>query len=462
MINIVLAGGSGSRLWPLSRMTFPKQFIHLFGNGSLLRQTIERNILFSEIEKTVIVTNTDHKYLVQKELEDLQTFPLDNILCEPIGKNTAPAIALAVKYLEEKLGVDGSESLFVSPSDHLITPANTFVDYVKEAEQVSRKGYIVTLGIIPKSIETGYGYIRQGEPIGNNVYKVDRFVEKPTITKAEQYVSSNDYLWNSGMFLFTIDTFKKELEEHSPDIFSIYTHPYNEMINRFHEMPEISIDYAIMEKTSRASVVPIKVDWDDVGAWDNVYKILDKDDHQNVSRGNVVTLDTKGCLILGGHRLIGAVGVKDLIITDTDDAILIAQRGSGQKVKELVAQLKNESRREIELHTTTYRPWGTFTILDEGETFKVKRIEVSPGGQLSLQLHYRRYEHWIVVSGKGRVTVGEKTWIVSKNEGIYIPAKSKHRIENLGNVLLVFIEVQVGDFFEEEDIVRFEDRYGRI
>ncbi|MGA1862851.1 mannose-1-phosphate guanylyltransferase/mannose-6-phosphate isomerase [Deferribacter thermophilus] len=466
MFSIILAGGSGTRLWPLSRKKFPKQFLSLTDEETLLQKTAKRNLYYSDKEDIVIVTNRDHSFFVKQQVQPILGDD-PHIIDEPIGKNTAPAIALGIKYIQEKLHGKLNDAVFISPSDHIISPASEFADYVKLAEQFAKDGYIVTFGVVPTKPETGYGYIEKSnkklfDEDGKTVYEVKQFHEKPDLNTAKKYLESGKFFWNSGIFMFSIETFIEEIEKYEPEIYELFSNSFETMKKDFHKMPEISIDYAIMEKSKKVVVIPINITWSDIGSWDSVYEVLPKDENNNVIKGNVVSKNSKNSLILGSKRLLCTVGVDDLIIADTDDAILIAKKGYSQQVKDIVELLKKEEREEAEVHRTVYRPWGSFTVLNEGKNYKVKKIVVNPGQKLSLQLHYHRAEHWIGVKGTAKVQIGEDTVYLSENEKVYIPKATKHRIENPGKIPFEFIEVQVGEYVGEDDIVRFEDMYGRV
>lgn len=456
---IILAGGGGTRLFPLSRTNYPKQFLKLGGEVSLLAQTVRRFLPLVKPADIVIVTNKEHFHQVQADLATCKAKDA-HILLEPVGRNTAPAIALAVVYCREKLQVGGEEVLLVTPSDHIIQPVEAFHASVGQAMAMAAGGSIVTFGIKPDKPETGYGYIQAGAPKGAG-YVVDSFREKPDQDTAERYLAAGNYYWNSGMFAFTIDLLMDELRQYQPAIQQLMDSSLAEMTERFANMPNISIDYAVAEKSAKVVTIPLTAQWNDIGSWDAIYDVLDKDSDGNAVRGDCMTIDCKKSLLLGQSRLIAGIGLEDLLVVETDDVILVAQKGESQKVKDLVSELKIKGRREAHEHTTTYRPWGSYTILGEGPGYKMKKIAVTPGQRLSLQMHYHRSEHWIVIGGTAKVTIGETEKMVHENESVFVPPSTKHRLENPGLVPLEIIEVQNGKYLEEDDIVRFDDIYGR-
>jgi mannose-1-phosphate guanylyltransferase / mannose-6-phosphate isomerase len=459
---VILAGGSGTRLWPFSRNAFPKQFLH-FGDGeSLLQKTVKRffpSILPKDI---LIVTSQAYYHLVKNQLSTIDPYSEIQILVEPEKKNTAPAICLAVKYLQEVLGAEKKECVLISSSDHIIFPESVFLKTVAQGEEIAKSGAHVIFGIRPNKPETGYGYIKTKQGIEKGPCEVEQFVEKPNAATAQSYLLSGEYLWNSGIFLFQIESFLNEMLEHCPEIAKLTQGTFPEMVSAFSEMPDISIDCALMEKSKNTTVIPLEASWSDVGSWDSVYELLEKDSHQNVKVGNVLDIDTKNCLIMGNKRLISTIGVEDLLVIETEDALFIGKKGDSQRVRHLVEELKKRNAREPFEHLTSHRPWGKFTILEEGERYKIKRIVVDPKQRLSLQMHYHRSEHWVVVKGTAKVTIGDEEHLVHENESVYVPKSQKHRLENPGKVPIELIEVQVGEYLGEDDIVRFEDIYGRV
>ena len=462
MKAVILAGGSGTRLWPVSRYGLPKQFIKLNGGKSLLMQTVERLAAVVPLHDIFVITNADYRFHVQADLRAVSPAIENNVILEPVGRNTAPAIALVMRYCLEKLKCAKDEVVFICPSDHIIEPVEKFARYARQAEAAAKAGSIVTFGIKPSRPETGYGYIKKGgKAAADGVCRVERFAEKPDLKTAEKYVKAGDYYWNSGMFAFTIATMLAEFKAYCPEISRRMPQSLAKMIADFKNMPSISIDYAVMEQSKRAAVLPIDILWSDVGSWDSLPEVIAPDGDGNVKVGDVLTLDTKKTIVMGEKRLISTIGLKDLIIIDTTDALLIAKRGEAQRVKEVVDILKERKRKEVVEHMTTYRPWGSYTILEEGPRYKIKRIVVKPAQKLSHQLHYHRSEHWIIVKGTAKVTIGKTTSLVHENESTYVPKSTMHRLENPGKVPLEMIEVQNGEYVGEDDIERFDDVYGR-
>lgn len=458
---IILAGGGGTRLFPLSRACYPKQFLKIAGEKSLLQQTVERFLIIAEQKDIVIVTNKDYIFHVQEDLHEIGAEKI-NVITEPTGKNTAPAIALAISYCKDCLNCCEDEILFVSPADHLIKPAEKFAELVQQAEQVCKdKNDIITIGVKPTKPETGYGYIQTADKIGENVFAVKSFKEKPDKVTAEKYLTEGNYYWNAGMFMFSIGRMETELEQYIPEIVKISQQGYEICVNKFNEMPDISIDYAVAEKSTYMAVMPMQgIYWNDIGSFDSIAEVL-ADKNGNGIYGDVIADGCYNTTILGSDRLISGIGLKNLIVVDTPDSLLITEKGKSQEVKKVVEKLKKEHRKEAIENRTMYRPWGSYTILAEGEGYKVKRITIKPGAKLSLQMHYHRSEHWTVISGTGKLTLDDKVVIFKENESTYIPIAVKHRLENPGQIPLSIIEVQNGRYLGEDDIVRFDDEYGR-
>lgn len=471
MINIILCGGAGTRLWPLSRKYFPKQFYKLFGNDSLFQKTVMRNGAFSE--SRVIVTGEDLYFIAIDQVAELGlTAAGQKLLLEPVGRNTAPAIALACMDLPL------DELVFVTPSDHLILDESRYAKIINKGREIAEKGHLVTFGIAPSYPETGYGYIESGTAIDDNedikAFNVAAFHEKPDKRKAEEYCTAGNYYWNSGMFVFRAGVLLDELSKASPEIFSAAKKAY-EYIRRegalsriprdlMEAIPSMSIDHAVMEKSGRGAVVPADMGWNDLGSFDSLYDALPKDGSGNTLSDKSVLLNSHENLIINSGRTIAAFDVDNLIIVDTGDALLVGKRGSSQMVKNLLEEVKaseSESGVLADFHRTVYRPWGNFTVLFEYEKSCVKRIVVHPGKRLSLQKHMHRSEHWVVVEGEAAVTLGSMEHTVSAGGSIFIPREELHRVENRGKENLVIMEVQTGDKLDENDIIRVEDDFGR-
>lgn len=461
LIPVILAGGTGSRLWPLSRELFPKQFHALFSEDSLLQETLSRARRVTG-EAPIIVCNEAHRFLVAEQCRALG-ISWRRLILEPEGRNTAPAIALAA------LAVPADAILLVLPSDHLIRDEEKFADAVARAEVAAEKGGLVTFGVVPERAETGYGYLRApGE--GAQARPVGSFVEKPDQARAEAYVESGDYFWNSGMFVLGAGTFLQELHQLAPEMAGCVSRAHQEGEvdldffrpgRSFLACPADSIDYAVMERTERAWTVPVTFGWSDVGSWSAILDASEQDAQGNHQAGDVVSVNTRGSYVQANHRLVGTVGVSDLIVVETADAVLIAAKDQVQNVKTLVERLKADQREEYVSHREVFRPWGSYESVEAGERYQVKRIRVLPGERLSLQMHHHRAEHWIVVRGTAEVTRGEETFMLAENESTYIPLGTTHRLANPGRLPLELIEVQVGPYLGEDDIVRFEDAYGR-
>ncbi|MCK8097416.1 mannose-1-phosphate guanylyltransferase/mannose-6-phosphate isomerase [Pseudoalteromonas sp. 1CM17D] len=466
ILPVIMSGGNGSRLWPLSRKQHPKQFLSLIGESTMLQETILR-LKGLETLAPSIICNKGHRFIVAEQLNEIDALGGD-ILLEPQGRNTAPAVALAAIKAIEK----GSDPLLlVLAADHVITDINAFHEAIKQAQVCAETGRLVTFGIVPDKPETGYGYIRSGKKIkGSDCLLVEEFVEKPNLKTATTYVESGEYFWNSGMFLFKASTYIQELEKHQPEILTACKAAIQNAVidsefirvdaETFLTCPDDSIDYAIMERTQHAAMVPLNAGWSDVGSWSSIWEVKEKDENQNVKRGDVKSIDTKNCLIDARDKLVATIGVSDLVVVETSDAVLIADISRVQDVKKVVEQLNREERLESVQHRTVYRPWGHINLLQRGERYKSKQVTIKPHARLSLQMHYHRAEHWIVVSGTAKVRCDDKESLITENQSTYIPIGAVHSIENPGSIPLVMIEVQTGSYIAKDDIVRLEDLYG--
>jgi mannose-1-phosphate guanylyltransferase/mannose-6-phosphate isomerase len=467
---VILSGGAGTRLWPLSRELYPKQLLALTGERTMIQQTALR-LEGLAAGPPVVVCNEAHRFLVAEQMRQLGIEP-QAIVLEPVGRNTAPAIALAAHAALRAAGPKaGSQPLLlVLPADHVIRDVPAFHKAVHSALGAAQQGQLVTFGIVPTNPEPGYGYIQRGGASGD-VYRIERFVEKPTAAVAKDFVASGDYYWNSGMFLFGARRYLEELQHLAPAIANACAEAFaaakadldfTRIDKRlFYACPADSIDYAVMEKTSDAVVVPLAAGWSDVGSWAALHEASEPDAHGNVSRGDVICEDSEGCYLYAESRLVSAVGLKDHVVVETKDAVLVAPRSRVQDVKKLVFKLKEQGRYEHSLHREVFRPWGSYDSIENGPRFQVKRLKVKPGAVLSLQMHHHRAEHWIVVSGTARITRGDEVFLLEENQSTYIPIGVRHRIENPGKIPLHIIEVQSGSYLGEDDIVRLEDHYGR-
>ncbi len=461
---VILAGGTGSRLWPLSRELYPKQLLSLTGEHSLLQTTLLRLSLLPDVLPPIIVVGEEHRFLTRSQVDELGLFSEYHLLLEPLGRDTAPAICGAALF--SRLRAPQDAILLMLPADHLVAREDVFVQVVAEAAKYAEQEKMVTFGIVPDRPETGYGYICRGEK-----NRVESFVEKPDLETAQKYVADGNYLWNSGMFAFATGTLLKELEAFAPDILrsmgeAVEKGTTDGVFFRFERgamtaCPADSVDYAVMEKTENGVVVAADFGWNDIGSWRALWEVAKKDAHGNVTTGDVLVEDVTNCLIRSEDTLVAAVGLRDTLVVETADAVLVAPMNRSQDVKRIVNRLKNEGRSEFHSHTTVYRPWGSYTTLEIHERFQIKRITVNPGAKLSSQMHHHRHEHWVVVRGTARVDNGDQSILLREDESTYIPLGTTHRLENPGVIPLELIEVQIGSYLGEDDIVRFDDDYGR-
>jgi len=473
LIPVILSGGSGTRLWPLSREQYPKQFLPLVGDRTMIQDTALRLRGLEgagDVGAPIVVCNEQHRFMVAEQLRSVGVRP-GAIVLEPVGRNTAPAVAVAaLAALAVDAAGDEDPLLLVLPADHVLRDVGAFHRAVAAATAAARTGSLVTFGIVPTWPETGYGYIEMGAGTGT-VVPVARFVEKPDAERAAAFVASGRYLWNSGMFLFGARRYLDELGGLAPAIRAAAEDSFAAAArdldftrlpaDRFGASPSDSIDYAVMEKTRAAAVVPLDAGWSDVGSWSSLHDALPGNAEGNVTRGDVVTVDSRDCLLFSSDRLVAVVGLEGHVVIETKDAVLVAPKARVQDVKLLVNRLKEQGRSEPGLHREVFRPWGSYDSIDNGDRFQVKHLKVKPGATLSLQMHHHRAEHWVVVSGTARITRGDETFLLSENESTYIPIGTRHRIENPGKVPLHIVEIQSGSYLGEDDIVRFEDQYGR-
>jgi len=466
LVPVILSGGAGTRLWPLSRELHPKQLLALVGAHTMLQETVRR-LAGLAVAAPMVVCNEAHRFLVAEQLRAISCQPRAIVL-EPAGRNTAPAIALAAHAT--LAGEEGDPLLLVLPADQVIPDVAAFHAAVDVASMSARDGALVAFGIVPTTPETGYGYIRRGVLQGGS-YRIAEYVEKPELARAQAFLSSGEYYWNGGMFLFRARRYLEELERFAPDIAAACAASFAGAVRdldftridaaAFRECRSESIDYAVMEKTADAVVVPLQAGWSDVGNWSSLHEVSPHDPHGNSLVGDVLVEDTHDSFVYSGSRLVATVGLRDHVVIETKDAVLVAPRDRVQDVKTLVARLKSAGRYEHSLHREVFRPWGSYDSIDAGDRFQVKRLTVHPGGVMSLQVHHHRAEHWVVVSGTARITRGEETYLLEENQSTYIPVGVRHRIENPGRIALHIIEVQSGSYLGEDDIVRLEDRYGR-
>ncbi len=464
---VILSGGSGTRLWPLSRETHPKQFINLVNDNSLLGDTVERVKGLDDVKHLIVVSNEEHRFMVAGCLQTHNNLSKSSIILEPVGRNTAPAIALAAYKAIE---ADADAVLLIMPADHVINDGPKFSDAVLKGKAAALDGKLATFGIVPDSPHTGYGYIQSGKQQGDWA-DVDHFVEKPDEETAKKYISSGDYYWNSGMFMFRADRYLEELGKFNPEMIAVCRCSIENSstdldftrvdAETFATSPDDSIDYAVMEKTDSAVVVTLDAGWSDVGSWSALWDIHQQDEQGNVCKGDVITEDVNNSYIHSESRLVAAIGIDNHVIVETNDVILVADKSRVQDVKKLVAQVKQQERHEHRFHKKVHRPWGTYEGITNSKRFQVKRIMVKPGSKLSLQKHHHRAEHWVVVQGTALITRGDEQLLLTEDQSTYIPLGTIHRLENPGVIPLEIIEVQTGSYLGEDDIVRLEDTYGR-
>ena len=467
IVPVILSGGSGTRLWPLSRALYPKQLHQLYSDNSMLQETAKR-VSGEGFAEPIIICNVEHRFIIAEQLLESGVTP-EAIILEPMGRNTAPAAAVAALMLVEK---DPAALMLLLPSDHLIANEKAFASAVSIAADAANNGALVTFGIKPDGPETGYGYIRQGEKMNiDGCFKVAKFIEKPDQKTAEKYIASNEYLWNSGMFMFSASLYLEELSRLQPETVAACKAAITDGVRdidffrldekQFSKTKSDSIDYAVMEHTEKSAVVPVDMGWNDVGSWSSLWSLSNKDDDGNVLQGDVISISNSSSYIRTSGPMVAAIGINNMVIVCTDDAVLIAPKDRAQQVKDVVEHLKLTNREEAVVHRKAYRPWGWYQRIDSGNNFQAKQLMIKPGSILSLQSHKHRAEHWVVVSGTARVTKGDDTFDLETNQSTYIPQGVKHRLENAGTEPLRIIEVQSGDYLGEDDIERFEDVYGR-
>lgn len=464
---ILLAGGTGTRLWPVSRELLPKQLVSLVGDDSMIQNTVKRLSPAVELERLRIVCGTEHQFEIARHLEALGISSEGKIITEPYGRNTAPAILLAILNI---LKTEKDAVLLIFPSDHVIKDVAGFHEKLEAAVKLAEKDYIVTFGIKPDRPETGYGYIEGSDAVGEGAFMIKRFVEKPDLKMAEHYLDEGNFFWNSGMFAFKASTMVEEFAKAEPELLDSMheilsgggTAPVETIPSEKYEaLPNISIDYAIMEKTEKGVVLPSDFGWSDIGTWETLYNFLPKDSNNNVVEGDVILKDTRNSLVKADNRLVVVTGLDNIVVVETPDTVFVSDLKKSKDVKNIVTELKEEGREEYKSHITVYRPWGTYTILEERGNSKIKRIVVYPGAKLSLQMHYQRSEHWVVVKGTAKIINGDETIILEENQSTYVPKGNRHRLENPGKEPLHIIEVQMGDYLGEDDIFRFDDDFGR-
>ncbi len=459
---VLLAGGSGSRLWPISRELYPKQLVNLVGTDSLIQNTIKRLSPVLDKEQIRVICGGEHFFEISRHLEEIGLPSKGKVIAEPCGRNTAPAILLAILNI---LKTEKDAVILIFPSDHVIKDTEGFQEKLKAAVSLAAMDYIVTFGIKPGYPETGYGYIEGAKKLTGGAFAIKRFVEKPDEKTAQQYVQAGNFFWNSGMFAFKISVMLREFSAFEPALLKQMRAMVSTgaviPIKKYQSLPDISIDYAIMEKTKKGIVLPSDFGWSDIGSWKSLYDFLPKDADNNVIEGDVIPKNTKNCFIRGGNRLIVTSDIDNIVVIETPDTVFVSDLEKSKNVKAIVQELKRQGRKEYKAHTTVYRPWGTYTILEENKNTKIKRIVVYPGAKLSLQMHHHRSEHWIVVQGTAKIVNGDQAIFLEENQSTYVAKTMRHRLENPGKIPLHLIEVQIGSYLEEDDIVRFDDDFGR-
>jgi len=461
LYTLILAGGSGTRLWPLSREELPKQFLNLTNHFTLLQNTVIRSLEFTDPENLFIVAGKNWQALVKHQTKLVTSCDHDCVIQEPCGRNTCPAIALGIRYLIDNKGAGNNDTVLICPSDHVIENVEAFSAAVDNAQKATDEGYISTFGIVPTGPETGFGYLHAGEKNGDGFCDLKEFVEKPNLETAMKYIEEGNYYWNSGMFLFKIGDMMEALKKYIPEIGNFAEEGYDALLRSFDKLPSISIDYAVMEKLDKAAIIPLDAGWSDVGSWDAVYDISPKESGNNAVHGDAILQGSSNNLMFSRERLLIGVDLNEMLVVDTPDALFVAPRGSSQKVRNVVKELKSKGRKEATEAPESARPWGTYKVLNEADRYKIKKITIDPGKRLSLQYHHHRTEHWVVVKGTAKVSLDDKEIYVHEGESIFVPKNSTHRLENPGKIPLEIIEVQNGEYTGEDDIVRIEDDYRR-